>query len=285
MSKLIPELTNQLKEEALKKRIANIEFIKALPRDGLTYNINEKRLLIHSTLSEKIFIQYPGKESIKDKEKKREYDFRPKLIKDNTEIKDLTFKEIWTAIIELSINSSHPNKDDALKLIACEFYRISYMIDYKEISENQDYILQDINDTCKTDIKVHKKYYKYQPNQTIISNIEKVFPNILEVSWTALFYYIDLIAQNEDCKYYTSALLTPKKKRTKKNGEPIFYEADEYLFRGPGRVNTMSTFIAIISTLIDQSLLPWLLSQFSSKRGIVSLTMKITNTFLKDYMF
>ena len=285
MPELIPKLTNTLKQETLKKRITNIEFIKALPRDGLKYNVHEKRILIHDTLSEKIFIQYPGKESIKTEEKKREYDFRPKLIINNTEIKDLTFKEIWTAIIELSINSSNPHKEDALKLIACEFYRIAYMIDYEEVNENQDYIIQNINGTNKANVKINKKYYKYQPNQKIISDIEKVFPYIFEMSWTALFYYIDLNAQNEDCKYYTSAILIPKKKRKKKNGESTFYEADEYLLKGSGRVNTLSTFIAIISTLIDQSLLPWLLSQFSSKRGIVSLTMENTNKFLKDYMF
>lgn len=285
MPKLIPKLTNTLKQEALKKRITNIEFIKALPREGLKYNVHEKRILIHNTLSEKIFIQYPGKESIKIDEKKQEYDFRPKLSINNTEIKDLTFKEIWTAIIELGINSSNPHKEDALKLIACEFYRIAYMINYEEVNENQNYISQNINGTNKTDVKIHKKYYKYQPNQKIISDIEEVFPSISEISWTAFFYYIDLIAQNEDCKYYTSAILIPKKKGKKKNDEPIFYKADEYLFKGSGRVNTLSTFIAILNTLIDQSLLPWLLSQFSSKRGIASLTMENTNKFLKDYMF
>ena len=60
--------------------------------------------MIHDTLSEKIFIQYPGKESIKTEEKKREYDFRPKLIINNTEIKDLTLYIASEKLTQLKFN-------------------------------------------------------------------------------------------------------------------------------------------------------------------------------------
>lgn len=49
------------------------------------------------------------------------------------------------------------------------------MIDYEEVNENQDYIIQNINGTNKANVKINKKYYKYQPNQKIISDIEKNF--------------------------------------------------------------------------------------------------------------
>ncbi|MBA7669392.1 hypothetical protein ES703_77522 [subsurface metagenome] len=47
-------------------RIANIQWIQNLERKGLSYGKKERQLLMHTTSAgEKIFIQYPGKESIR----------------------------------------------------------------------------------------------------------------------------------------------------------------------------------------------------------------------------
>ena len=92
-------------------RLSNIKWIEKLPRKGLSYEKKERQLLMHTTSAgEKIFLQYPGKESKKyrksgSERKKtaiRPWDFRPILYisgKDERH-EDISFGMMWDTIFE-----------------------------------------------------------------------------------------------------------------------------------------------------------------------------------------
>ncbi len=51
-------------KESKRKRKKNIASFLGISRDSLKYGVKEKRILLYETLKgEKIYIQYPGKES------------------------------------------------------------------------------------------------------------------------------------------------------------------------------------------------------------------------------
>ena len=59
----------------------NIQSFAVLDRRGLGFVSKERRVLLHTTpFGERIFIQYPGKESGRRGLDERPWDFRPKLI-------------------------------------------------------------------------------------------------------------------------------------------------------------------------------------------------------------
>lgn len=88
--------------EALTQLIDN-----EISSNTLVYEQNEEKLFLYKTADgEKIYIQFPGKESEAADNKKRPYDFRPKIeTKDGTIIKDLVFADMWGIIEE--INEGH----------------------------------------------------------------------------------------------------------------------------------------------------------------------------------
>lgn len=274
--KLIPKYINGItKNDAIEKRITNINFIRNLPKENLAYDINECQLLFdcYENKNEIISIQYPGKES-----NIRPWDFRPKLLlSNNTYLKDLSFQDIWDSLLKLynynTINSDL--KKHLLKLLACEFYRIAFMIDYDFIPSGQKYNISHVQTNIREEFISNYGIYIYKPNYEIINELERYFPNILGASWESFFIYNDLLALNEDCKYFFNEF--------NKNGNTE--EAKSYIKKGTGRINNMLTHIHILSVILGENKLTNLLNSFTRGRGVAPLTIENCNNFLSEYMY
>ncbi|MDU6823646.1 hypothetical protein [Intestinibacter bartlettii] len=273
--KFIPKQTNN---KVLEKRLININFIKNLPRETLKFEVNERQLRFNSyNDNEIISIQYPGKESKFNSKSKliKPWDFRPKLYlhNSNTYLNDLSFGDIWNTFFDIDRKICNiSDKKYLLKLLACEFYRIAFMIDYDYICP-QTYKLFDIKDNTYENFNSNNGFYTYKPNQEIISILNSSLPNPLGISWESFFIYNDLLALNEDCKYYYIAL-------NKKTISP-----EDYIKGGPGRINTMLTHIHIISFILDETEPADLFQSFSRKKGIAPLSFSKCNEFLSNYMY
>lgn len=273
MNKIIPKIEDGISiNKVLPYRLENIEFIKNLPRNNLKYAQNEARILIHETKKgEKIYIQYPGQESERPGKNHRPWDFRPKIISDNKEKKDYTFGEIWGLIHNLFRFDFKNDDIYYLELIACEFYRIAFMLDYEELDPTASYISENIHNDSRYEIIVHNKFHRYTPRYDIIEKIENRFPNIDGMSWEAFFCYNDLLALNEDCKYYYSKL-------------PNTSEASEYIKAGTGRLNTIRTYLFILSFIEGNYSLQKLIDSFHRVK-MCPISNRDCNEFLKNYMY
>ena len=272
------------------KRRRNIELIKNLPREGLSYHEMERLIHITTTsFGEEIFIQYPGKETISG----RPWDFRPKILlmkknegKLEKELhmsvpeldfyKDLEFKDIWEILFELLSKYHDKEKEKIARLFAILFYRMAFLIDAK-IEDDQ--------------IDVKTKYLKYDNNGKIIEIVdktEKIDPwyiyrvpssaieilkeiscyKIREISIEAFLNYNNLLAWNEDCKYFYRNLQKMK---------------DKWLGK-TGRVNTLLTHISIIGFVLGEIKLSTLLMKFVRGRGVGPVTNKEVRKICKDYI-
>ena len=102
------------------RRLYNIESFNSIYRSSLKYNNLEKRLLLYTTLlNEKIYIQYPGKESALD-DKPKPYDFRPELSSSSGAfISSASFGDIWDSIDYIA-----KRHNAYLSIIAAIFLRI-----------------------------------------------------------------------------------------------------------------------------------------------------------------
>ena len=86
---------------------------------------------------EKPYIQYPGKESAREKSP-RPWDFRPKMMLPNGEwLKDLSFKDVWDDLYSLR------DLNVVMSYIATLFFRIAYMLDSELATRELEY--EDIN--------------------------------------------------------------------------------------------------------------------------------------------
>ena len=225
--------------ESYPKRLHNIKWIEdALDRSGLRYQQKEKQLLIKVFDSGKeLFIQYPGKESIRTT-KPNMLDFRPVLYdpRSNKYHKDLSFPDIWGALDKL-IDDVGPGCEKELALFATLLYRIAFMSDHfmsdKEKTKERliDITKNRIEGEANIDVPPR---YCYKPRQEVIAEVTSVLPSVAGMSMDEFLCYIDVLSWNEDCKYYER-----KKIKAKKN--------DWYKI---GRINTIKTVIVFIGAKI-----------------------------------
>ena len=154
-----------------KKRMINIKFFASLNRSGFTHNTQAPSLKIYETsLNEKLYIKYPGKESDIDKTSPKPWDFRPILIKNNIQMKDLSFGEIWEFISKFVNNSSNGNKKENTILLARLFYKVAFLNLHNLITSNSifeqttlhsdNYKFYLFNNTCDNLTINKKKYYQ-----------------------------------------------------------------------------------------------------------------------------
>ena len=261
--------------ESTKKRTTNIEFCKSINRSGLKYNEIEQQLEVYKTAyNETIFIQYPGKESQSTNSKP--WDFRPKLLKgDGTYMHDLSFSDIWDALYD-SFNHLE-DKDFILRALATEFYRIAFMIDYTYYKENFEYSVRDYNNTTNsyTPFKrlfMEKPIYLYKPKAEILNLLDNTFCSILGISWEAFLVYNDLLAYNEDCKYFYHG-----ETNTDKGGLC-------YISNGVGRINTMLTHISIIGFILGDIKFSDILVKAGRTRGVAPASNKELEKILGKYL-
>lgn len=192
------------------KRMANIDALTKLidneiSSNTLVYEQNEEKLFLYKTKEgEKIYIQFPGKESEAADSKKRPYDFRPKIeTKDGAIIKDLVFADMWGIIEE--INEGHHT---LIKSLSALFFRMGRMIDYKNTTEQYDYEIVSTKNTSITRSGKHTlTWNKLCLDKDIIESLnfhisEITLNDNTSISFEAFLYFFSLILENEDIKYY-----------------------------------------------------------------------------------
>lgn len=235
-----------IKKNAIERRKANIDAFASINRIDLQNSSIEKRMLLYTTKrGEKIYIQYPGKESAITllEDSRRPWDFRPKLIdKDGNIMADLRFKDIWDDIVELRNVDIH-----SLALLGAVFYRLSMMIDTTLVEEECEVEKKNLLfDTIEEKTVEKLTWYKINLDDKLIEYLNEAIGDIRGFSFEAYLYYNDLLCQNEDCKYYYRDTLIKK----------IDWDTNV------GRRNTYWTHISIIGLLKGQIRLTNIMDKF-----------------------
>lgn len=247
-------------KESKRKSKKNIASFLGISRDSLKYGVKEKRILLYETLKgEKIYIQYPGKESTN--KEPRPLDFRPELETVNgTFMQNITFGYIWDILDE--IGRTH---NGYLCLIAALIIKEEYMYDYQMCNEQyESYIVDYENNKVSKDSPLTLEWYKLNLDDdvwfTLNDKVGDIKINNNEViSLEAFIKFIDLLFQNEDCKYYYINKVEKGKVST----------IDEYDLKN-GRNSSGDANLAILSYLQKKKKLSDLLNEFQKGRGVTS---------------
>lgn len=136
-------LTSGPNTASSQKRKANILWIRNLPLNGLESRRNEKQILITTTsINEKLYIQYPGKESatITRTGVVNPRDFRPILEKNGIVQKNLGFNHIWEILFQ-TIEPFKNEKPREICMLAALFYRMAYMLDHHSVRNEGNRLL------------------------------------------------------------------------------------------------------------------------------------------------
>lgn len=245
-----------INKESLLKRQWNIDAFNALDRKQLKYSKQEKRILLYKTLEEEeVYIQYPGKESIENP--KMPLDFRPKVkLKSGEYAIDLSFGAIWDILDEIS------RKHNAyLKYVATLFFRMGYMHEYAKINENYDCEIVKINrgeESVEGKEQIPLEWYAIRLVDDVWYTLnDKIgwinMGNGQEISFEGFIKLVDLLFQNEDCKYYYKNVVIEKK--------------DNYKLTN-GRTNSSAANLFILNYLEGNVKLSKLLDAFQKSRGV-----------------
>lgn len=245
-----------INKESLLKRQWNINVFNALDRKQMKYGKLEKRILLYRTLEgEEIYIQYPGKESVENI--KMPLDFRPKVkLKSGDYAIDLSFGAIWDILDEIS-----NNHNAYLKYVATLFFRMGYMHEYEKINENYECEIVKIN---RGEERVERKelisleWYAIQIEDDVWLTLnDKIgwinLGNGQQISFEGFIKLVDLLFQNEDCKYYYKNVVIEKK--------------DDYKLTN-GRTNSSAANLFILNYLEGNVKLSKLLDAFQKSRGV-----------------
>lgn len=241
-------------------RISNIEWIEKLTREGLSYGQKERQLLIHTTdKGERIFIQYPGKESRSSVPKP--WDFRPELYfpENDRYHEKMSFGAIWAIIFETSSKLTIKNKEKVLRAFATLFYRMAFMLDHIDDkpfnTRERDVIYGEHNEleySDETEVEL-PGLFKLVPNKEILEYLSNACPTWGDMSLEAFLFYNDLLVWNEDCKYYY------RNYRLR--------SSEEWIYK-TGRVNTLLSHIRILGYMLGDVPLSNIFDGFARQRGI-----------------
>lgn len=246
-------------------RTTNIDWVTALDRNGLEFRKNERQVLFKETKQgEKLYIQYPGKETAGG----RPWDFRPKvLLKDGVSYgRDADFGHIWDSLWN-ALKKEHvdPHHKQALAVV---FYRMASMLDHKKQTDFttivRDFTVSDGVPTLSSESKktFPRPLFCYQPDPDVLRALEASFPTIGGLSLEAFLHYNDLLAWNEDCKYFHRA----QEKAEEKNEENATWI-------GPvGRPNTLLTHTGVIGFAMEHVPFSQLLLRASRMRGVAPIS-------------
>ena len=233
------------------KQLVNIDTFSNLPKDGLKFNISERRVIIYRTrANEEISVQYPGKESVRETEN-RPWDFRPKLYtSDGTALKDLSFPDIWDDLYTL-----HSEDNETLSFLAAIFFRMAFMVDCVKTTEKYNYI--DIEKETRGEIELEM----YKPNfvPAVIQELqERIGEMPRGVSLEGYLLYNDLLVQNEDCKYFY---------------RDIHVKQKDWNFK-TGRINTLLSHISVIEFLQGGITFSEIMMRFQRGMGVAPCPLK-----------
>ncbi len=252
-----------LRSESSAKRKHNIQWIIDLPRTGLAFRKGTKQILITKTQSnEEVLIQYPGKETARNNDKTRPWDFFPRIKTDNKYGSDLDFKAIWDILFDGLQILIDVNPEWAT-VLATVFYRMAFMNDHllattphrttiRQLSYNDDGQETTIHDEIEEILPL----YKYSPVKQMLQNISSISPSWGGMSFEAFLHYNDLLAWNEDCKYYYRMQQT---------------KPDTWI-RETGRVNTLLTHLSIIGYVSGKIQFSDVCIKFARGKGVAPAT-------------
>lgn len=249
------DIARDVAKNAQTKRLYNVKALSALDRTGLGFGVTERKLLIHtSSDGEKVYIQYPGKETRNsDSTKVRPWDFRPRLFSPTGEqMKDLSFGDIWDDLATL-----HGIDKTLLSELAAIFYRMASMVDCNQTVREYDY--EDV-DVASGNIvntgKITLDWYEYNPSEAILGAITSKIPSIRNASLFAYLIYNYLLVQNEDCKYYY---------------RDVIVNTGEWKL-GKALNNTLLSHISVIEFLKDEITFSQIMTRFQRGMGIAKPT-------------
>ena len=245
-----------INKESLERRKWNIDAFNTLDRTGLTYGKHEKRVLLYETLEgEKIYIQFPGKESAETP--KMPLDFRPKVELKSGEIAiDLSFGAIWDILDDIS-----RNHNAYLKYVAALFFRMGYMHEY--IKTENKYVCEDMTfdesgDRIGKSADVALEWYCMELDEDMWYTLNDKIGLInlgsgQMISFEGFIKFVDLLFQNEDCKYYYKNVVIEKKAGYRLNN---------------GRNNSSAANLLILNYLEGNVKISTLLDSFQKSRGV-----------------
>jgi hypothetical protein len=155
--------------------------------------------------NEKIYIQLPGKESRNPIP--MPYDFRPKLeCTDGSLAKDATFEDIWEILEKIGrIHNGY------LCYVAALFFRMGYMYDYVKTCGSYNCLAIQMDGDKTLDVQFCAPtvldWYHMDFSEDVWHTLNALINNVTissgqEISFEAFIKYMDLLLQNEDCKYY-----------------------------------------------------------------------------------
>lgn len=211
-------------------KMENIRSFTGLARNGLQFGNIERRVLVYTTQqNEKIYYQFPGSESVRQGARAFPNDARPILIKSNgDQAADMDFKKIWD-IIDI-LGNSHKADADIMGVV---FLRIAYMLEYQHKSFNHLFEDIDISSNSISDTgMINLSWYCLSLDQDVIETLnDRFILSNTDISFEAFMYYNDILAQNEDNKYYYLKGLSQ----------------EQILQKGNGRINNCLSHLTVIS--------------------------------------
>jgi len=153
-------------------------------------------------------------------------DMKPTIFMNGDEINfDASFKNIFDFIIAVGDEDK-----DALMLLGCLFIRNAFLEDHTVVNGQ----------------------YTYNPPMDVINRIKCVIPYFNNIDTEAYLRYIDVIAWNEDVKYWT-----------------LEYD----LIKGTGRQNNMLTYAHITSVILGESSLSGLCMSLIRGMGVAPIKL------------
>lgn len=257
-------LTSGPKTDSSQKRKANVLWIRNLPLDGLESRRNEKQILIITTnINEKLYIQYPGKESARKTKTGviNPLDFRPIFEKNGIVQRNLGFNHIWEILFQ-TLEPVKNEKPREICMLAALFYRMAYMLDHHPVqNEGNRLLVRDLAYIEEGYAPVNEPGetlsppYIYNPPASVLGVLSEAFPDFQGMSVEAFLHYNEILSWVEDSKFYNRNL-------ERKGGKWI---------GDTGRINTLLTHVAFIGWILNKIRLSEFLGKLAG-RGVARVT-------------
>jgi hypothetical protein len=264
------------RSESFRKRMDNINWVNALDISGLASGQRERQIQIALTeAQESLYVRYPGKESIQTRRRSNPNprDFRPRLERsDGSSSPDLSFEALWDPLfnnlepLSSKLEPERAKEPELVLALGVLFYRMAFMLDH-HLEERRTFRVKTIEHgqvAAISEVRL-EPFWTYKPPRDLISTIGRIVPDWGGMSLEAFLHYHDILAWNEDCKYYL------KKAQ---------------LERGTGRVNTLLTHVHVIGFIMGAVKPSALLSGFARQRGVSPAgedeVIQICSNFIKS---
>lgn len=252
---------DSISDKTQEKRSTDITALQSMIQtakieNDLAYGATEERLLLHTTRDgEKVYIQYPGKESTKNGDKRRPYDFRPRIMTaDGTMIIDMAFADMW-GVVEKINEQQHK----ILKLMACLFFHMGRMTLHQRIEQEYTCEIVDSADEVIDTSTRELDWYSLVFEDGVLESLNLFIEPItirggVAISFEAFLYFFEYILQNEDSKYY-----------------------DKKHDLSSGRIPTSDSMLLLSSYLFGKTSLSVVLQRFVSGYGIAKCNINEIN--------